>query len=101
MRGRVASQSICWIASIKGLIAGAVNLSLAFALSATSPSCRTLSAALTVGLLALIAYEWFVEVSAEFSAKLGAELLKADVKIIVRDSKNWRRERKQYGRARH
>ena len=41
-----------WIAAIKGLVAGAVNLTLAFALGASLPSASKLAAALTVGFLA-------------------------------------------------
>lgn len=41
-----------WIASVKGLVSGAVNLMLAFALGASFPALTNLAGAMLVGLLA-------------------------------------------------
>ncbi len=49
---RVSLTDAAWIASIKGLVAGAVNLVLAFALGSSLPSMSSLVAALLVGFLA-------------------------------------------------
>lgn len=49
---KVSLTDATWIAAIKGLVAGAVNLSLAFALGATLPPLANLAAALLVGFFA-------------------------------------------------
>ncbi|GAB3465743.1 DMT family transporter [Azotobacter salinestris] len=49
---KVSLSDATWIASIKGLIAGSVNLALAFVLGADLPSLPNLMGALTVGFLA-------------------------------------------------
>lgn len=49
---KVALADASWIACVKGLAAGATNLSLAFATGAALPGVATTSAAMLVGLLA-------------------------------------------------
>ncbi len=49
---KLALTDATWIASVKGLSAGTVNLALAFWLGASLPSAPTLAAALAVGFLA-------------------------------------------------
>lgn len=49
---KVSLTDAAWIASFKGLVAGMVNLALAFALGATFPPLANLVAAMTVGFLA-------------------------------------------------
>ncbi len=49
---KVSLTDATWIASVKGGIAGIVNLGLAFALGASMPAWPALAAAMTVGLLA-------------------------------------------------
>lgn len=49
---KISLTDATWIASVKGLVAGSVNLALAFALGATLPALPTLAGALLVGLLA-------------------------------------------------
>lgn len=49
---KVSLSDATWIASIKGLVAGSVNLSLAFMLGATWPPLPNLAGAMLVGLLA-------------------------------------------------
>ena len=49
---KVSLTDAAWIASIKGLVAGAVNLALAFSLGATLPPLPSLVAAMFVGFLA-------------------------------------------------
>lgn len=49
---KVSLTDATWIASVKGLIAGMVNLSLAFALGATLPPLTNLAGALLVGFFA-------------------------------------------------
>jgi len=49
---QVASPDATWIASVKGLVAGSVNLALAFALGATWPPFPNLAITMVVGFLA-------------------------------------------------
>jgi len=49
---KVSLSDATWIASVKGLVAGSVNLALAFALGATLPPLPNLAGALIVGFLA-------------------------------------------------
>ncbi|CNH31553.1 DMT family transporter [Yersinia mollaretii] len=49
---KVSLTDATWIASVKGLVAGAVNLSLAFMLGATLPPLANLAGALLVGFFA-------------------------------------------------
>lgn len=49
---KLSLSDAAWIASIKGLIAGSVNLILAFALSATFPSVPNIAGAMIVGFFA-------------------------------------------------
>lgn len=49
---KVSLADATWIASVKGLVAGAVNLSLAFVLGATLPPLANLAGALLVGFFA-------------------------------------------------
>jgi len=49
---KLSLSDAAWIASIKGLIAGTVNLALAFALGTTLPSLLTVAGAMTVGFFA-------------------------------------------------
>ncbi|MBS0056609.1 DMT family transporter [Yersinia sp. Marseille-Q3913] len=49
---KVSLTDATWIAAVKGLVAGAVNLSLAFALGATLPPLANLAGALLVGFFA-------------------------------------------------
>ncbi|WP_145533140.1 DMT family transporter [Yersinia alsatica] len=49
---KVSLTDATWIASVKGLVAGIVNLSLAFALGATLPPLTNLAGALLVGFFA-------------------------------------------------
>jgi drug/metabolite transporter (DMT)-like permease len=49
---KLALNDATWIASIKGLVAGTVNLALAFWLGASLPSAPHLAAAMAVGFLA-------------------------------------------------
>ena len=49
---KVSLSDATWIAAVKGLTAGTVNLILAFALGATLPSLPNVAGAMTVGLLA-------------------------------------------------
>ena len=49
---KVSLTDATWIASVKGLVSGAVNLILAFSLGASMPALPTLAGAMVVGLLA-------------------------------------------------
>lgn len=49
---KLSLSDAAWIASIKGLIAGSVNLTLAFALGATLPSLSNVAGAMIVGFFA-------------------------------------------------
>jgi len=49
---KVSLTDATWIASMKGLVSGAVNLVLAFSLGASMPALPTLAGAMVVGLLA-------------------------------------------------
>jgi drug/metabolite transporter (DMT)-like permease len=49
---KVSLADATWIASVKGLVAGSVNLSLAFALGATLPPMLNIAGALVVGFFA-------------------------------------------------
>lgn len=49
---KVSLSDATWIASVKGLVAGSVNLALAFVLDAELPAWPTLAGAMVVGLLA-------------------------------------------------
>lgn len=49
---KVSLTDAAWIASVKGLVAGAVNLALAFALGATFPPLANVVGAMIVGFLA-------------------------------------------------
>ena len=49
---KISLNDASWIASIKGLVAGVVNLTLAFALGAAMPAWPNIAGALLVGLLA-------------------------------------------------
>ena len=49
---KVSLTDATWLASVKGLVAGAVNLAVAFALGARWPPLPTLAAALVVGFFA-------------------------------------------------
>lgn len=49
---KVSLSDATWIASVKGLVAGLVNLALAFALGATLPALPNLAGAMVVGFLA-------------------------------------------------
>lgn len=49
---KVSLADATWIASVKGLVAGLVNLALAFALGAALPTLPMLAAAMVVGFLA-------------------------------------------------
>jgi drug/metabolite transporter (DMT)-like permease len=49
---RISLTDATWVAAAKGLVSGAVNLALAFALGATLPSLPNAAAAMLVGLLA-------------------------------------------------
>jgi drug/metabolite transporter (DMT)-like permease len=49
---RISLTDATWVAAAKGLVSGAVNLALAFALGATLPSLQNAAAAMLVGLLA-------------------------------------------------
>lgn len=49
---KIALNDATWLAAVKGLIAGPVNLILAFALGATLPSAGSIAAALVVGFFA-------------------------------------------------
>ena len=49
---KISLNDANWIASIKGLVAGVVNLTLAFALGAAMPAWPNIAGALLVGLLA-------------------------------------------------
>lgn len=49
---KVSLTDATWIASVKGLVSGAVNLILAFSLGASMPALPTLAGAIVVGLLA-------------------------------------------------
>jgi len=49
---KVSLADATWIAAIKGLVAGAVNLTLALALGASMPSPGTTAAAMSIGLAA-------------------------------------------------
>lgn len=49
---KVSLSDATWIASVKGLVAGSVNLVLAFALGATLPTLPNLAGAMVVGFLA-------------------------------------------------
>lgn len=48
---KVSLTDATWIAAIKGLVAGIINLGLAFSMGATPPSLPNLSAAMLLGLL--------------------------------------------------
>lgn len=49
---RISLTDATWIASVKGLVSGSINLLLAFALGASLPSLPNAAAAMLVGLLA-------------------------------------------------
>lgn len=49
---KIALNDATWLAAVKGLVAGPVNLLLAFALGATLPGARSIAAALVVGFFA-------------------------------------------------
>lgn len=49
---KIALADAAWIASVKGLVSGVVNLTLAFALGAVLPAFPNLLSAMTVGLFA-------------------------------------------------
>ncbi len=49
---KVSLTDATWIASMKGLVSGAVNLTLAFSLGASMPALPNLAGAMVVGLLA-------------------------------------------------
>ena len=49
---KISLTDATWIASVKGLISGAVNLILAFSLGASMPALPNLAGAMVVGLLA-------------------------------------------------
>ena len=49
---KVSLQDASWIACVKGLVAGATNLALAFVLGAVLPDVTSISAAMLVGFLA-------------------------------------------------
>ncbi len=49
---RISLTDATWIASVKGLVSGAVNLILAFSLGASIPALPALASAMVVGLLA-------------------------------------------------
>jgi len=49
---KVSLTDATWIASVKGLVSGAVNLILAFSMGAAMPALPTLAGAMVVGLLA-------------------------------------------------
>ncbi len=49
---KVSITDATWIASVKGLVSGTVNLILAFSLGASMPALLTLAGAMVVGLLA-------------------------------------------------
>ncbi len=49
---KVSLTDATWIASVKGLVSGAVNLILAFSLGVSMPALPTLAGAMVVGLLA-------------------------------------------------
>ena len=49
---KIALADAAWIASVKGLVSGTVNLTLAFALGAALPAPLNLAGAMTVGLFA-------------------------------------------------
>jgi len=49
---KISLTDATWIAAVKGLVAGTVNLALAFALGATLPALPALAGAMLVGLLA-------------------------------------------------
>jgi drug/metabolite transporter (DMT)-like permease len=49
---RIALNDATWLAAVKGLVAGPVNLILAFALGATLPAVGSIAAALVVGFFA-------------------------------------------------
>lgn len=49
---KVSLMDASWIASVKGLVSGAVNLILAFSLGASMPALPNLAGAMVVGLLA-------------------------------------------------
>jgi len=49
---KIALTDATWIASVKGLVAGAVNLTLSFALGASMPDLPHLAGGMAVGLLA-------------------------------------------------
>lgn len=49
---KVSLTDATWIASVKGLVAGAVNLALAFSLGASLPSFPNMASAMAVGFLA-------------------------------------------------
>jgi threonine/homoserine efflux transporter RhtA len=58
---KVSLSDATWIASVKGLAAGSVNLVLAFAIGDRLPSWPALGGALVLGLLAYgISLAWFV-----------------------------------------
>jgi drug/metabolite transporter (DMT)-like permease len=49
---KVSRSDATWIASVKGLVSGAVNLTLAFVLGASMPALPNLASAMVVGFLA-------------------------------------------------
>lgn len=58
---KVSLADASWIASVKGLAAGSINLALAFGLGATLPRAPVVAASLLVGFLAYgVSLTWFV-----------------------------------------
>lgn len=58
---KVSLADASWIASVKGLAAGSINLALAFGLGATLPRAPIVAASLLVGFLAYgVSLTWFV-----------------------------------------
>jgi len=49
---KISLTEATWIASVKGLVSGVVNLALAFGLGASMPAVSTVAAAMLVGLIA-------------------------------------------------
>ena len=52
LTGKVAVHDASWLAAVKGLVAGPVNLTLAFALGAVLPPALNIAAAMVVGFFA-------------------------------------------------
>ena len=58
---KVSLADASWIAAVKGLAAGSINLALAFGLGATLPAAPVVAASLLVGFLAYgVSLTWFV-----------------------------------------